>query len=156
MEAIAGQLVAFIRARVSLPARATDHRVESLELRQFGDIAVMLDLPAGQTLYPPETVTIRSVLAPDGTPWQPSRDADVLVLGDSFSNIYSLASMGWGDSRGVRRAGELLLQRPVDRIVQNDQGCVRDARAAATRAATIASPANASSSTSSRARADVR
>ena len=122
MEAIAGQLAAFIRAHVSLPARAADHRVEPLELRQSGDIAVMLDLPAGQTLYPPETVTIRRVLSPDGTPWQPSRDADVLLLGDSFSNVFSLASMGWGESAGFVEHVSLALQRPVDRIVQNDQG----------------------------------
>ena len=67
-------------------------------------------------------MTIRRVLEPDGTPWRPARDADVLVMGDSFSNIYSLASMGWGDAAGFVEQLSYLLQRPVDRIVQNDKG----------------------------------
>jgi alginate O-acetyltransferase complex protein AlgJ len=62
------------------------------------------------------------VLASDGTPWRPSRSADVLVLGDSFSNIYSLASMRWGESAGLVEQLGYVLQRPIDRIVQNDEG----------------------------------
>jgi alginate O-acetyltransferase complex protein AlgJ len=46
----------------------------------------------------------------------------VLVLGDSFSNIYSLASMGWGDSAGFAEQLSYTLGRPVDRIVQNSDG----------------------------------
>jgi alginate O-acetyltransferase complex protein AlgJ len=122
MESVADRLVAHLRANVNLTSTTTPYRVESREVRQIGDIAVMLDLPEGQTLYPQETVTVRRVLEPDGTPWRPSRDAEVLVLGDSFSNIYSLASMGWGDAAGFVEQVSFLLQRPVDRIVQNDQG----------------------------------
>jgi alginate O-acetyltransferase complex protein AlgJ len=122
MELVAGRLVEYLRSRVALPAVSTGYRIEPRETRQLGDIAVMLDLPPGQSLYPQETVTIRRVLEPDGTPWRPSRDADVLVLGDSFSNIYSLTSMGWGEAAGFIEQVSYLLQRPVDRIVQNDQG----------------------------------
>jgi alginate O-acetyltransferase complex protein AlgJ len=122
MEAVAERLVAFVRAQVALPDTAAGYRLEPREIRQLGDIAVMLDLPANQTLYPQETVTIRRVLGPDGTPWRPARTADVLLLGDSFSNIYSLPSLGWGDAAGLAEHVSYLLQRPVDRIVQNDQG----------------------------------
>jgi hypothetical protein len=73
-------------------------------------------------LYPPEEVDVRRVVLPDGSPWRPDRDADVLVLGDSFSNIYSLASMGWGEAAGLMEHLSLALARPVDRIVQNDEG----------------------------------
>ena len=50
------------------------------------------------------------MVAADGSPWQPDEHADVLLIGDSFSNIYSLAEMGWGDRAGFaehleRRAG---------------------------------------------------
>jgi alginate O-acetyltransferase complex protein AlgJ len=82
----------------------------------------MLDLPGGQTLYPTESVWLRRVLESDSQPWRPSRSADVLVLGDSFSNIFSLASMGWGDAAGLVEQVSYLLRRPVDRLVQNDQG----------------------------------
>ena len=58
----------------------------------------------------------------DGSGWRSSRDADVLVLGDSFSNIYSLESMGWGTSAGFVEQLSYALRRPLDRIVQNDDG----------------------------------
>jgi alginate O-acetyltransferase complex protein AlgJ len=48
--------------------------------------------------------------------------ADVLVLGDSFSNIYSLASLGWGDAAGFTEQVSYTLRRPVDRILQNSDG----------------------------------
>jgi hypothetical protein len=59
---------------------------------------------------------------PDGSPWRSARDADVLVLGDSFSNIYALESMGWGTSAGFVEQLSFALRRPVDRLVQNDEG----------------------------------
>jgi alginate O-acetyltransferase complex protein AlgJ len=43
----------------------------------------------------------------------------VLVLGDSFANIYSLESMGWGTSAGLVEHLSHQLERPVDRMVQN-------------------------------------
>ena len=46
----------------------------------------------------------------------------MLVLGDSFSNIYSLESMGWGTSAGFVEQLSYALRRPIDRLVQNDQG----------------------------------
>ena len=52
----------------------------------------------------------------------PTETADVLLLGDSFTNIYSLASMGWGDSAGLAEQLSYALGRPLDRIVQNDDG----------------------------------
>ncbi len=73
-------------------------------------------------LYPPERVVVSRVLNADGSAWRSDRGADVLVLGDSFSNIYSLASMGWGDAAGLVEHLSYALGRPVDRIVQNDDG----------------------------------
>ena len=123
MELVAGLLAGFVRRHVSLPA-ATDpgYRTERSDVRAFGDLRTMLNLPVGKRLYPAETVSIRRVLGPDGAPWRPSRSADVLLLGDSFSNIYSLASMGWGESAGFAEHVSYALGRPVDRIVQNDNG----------------------------------
>jgi alginate O-acetyltransferase complex protein AlgJ len=121
-ERVAAALASFLREQTSLPpVPAPGYRIEPREARQTGDTAAMLDLPRGQTLYPPERVVLRFVVGPDGDPWRPSRDADVLVLGDSFSNVYSLAAMGWGESAGFVEHLSYALQRPVDRIVQNDQ-----------------------------------
>ncbi|MGH9159796.1 MAG: hypothetical protein ACRD2X_07390 [Vicinamibacteraceae bacterium] len=78
--------------------------------------------------YPPESIWLRRVVEPDDRPWRSSPSADVLRLGDSFTNIYSLASMRWGSAAGFAEQLSFGLQRPIDRIVQNDDG------AAATRA----------------------
>lgn len=123
MQHVALELAAFLRARVPLSAvAAPGYGAEPREARQRGDITAMLDLPEGQSLFPPERVALRFVTDPTGDPWRPSRDADVLLLGDSFTNIYSLASMGWGESAGLAEQLSDALQRPVDRLVQNDAG----------------------------------
>jgi alginate O-acetyltransferase complex protein AlgJ len=123
MEGVAELLAGFIATHVSLPVRADPrYRIERPEVRNTGDLARMLGLPDDQPLFPPETVWLRRVLQPDGSPWRPSRDADVLLLGDSFSNIYSLESMGWGTSAGLVEQLSYALRRPIDRLVQNDEG----------------------------------
>ena len=95
---------------------------KTLPVSNQGDIAAMLDLPSTWNPYPAETVSIESVLGTDGSLWKVSNDAEVLVLGDSFSNIYSLDAMGWGESAGLVEHLSHYLQQPVDRIVRNDQG----------------------------------
>ncbi len=73
-------------------------------------------------LFPAETVAIRRVLTLEGTPWQPDRAGDVLLLGDSFSNVYSHRQMGWGSSAGLAERLSYHLHRPVDAIIRNDAG----------------------------------
>jgi alginate O-acetyltransferase complex protein AlgJ len=123
MELVAEQLRDFIAANASLPpVDDPGYLVERVEVSNIGDVARMLDLPPGQPLHAPETVWLRRVLQPDGSAWRPSRDADVLVLGDSFANIYTLESLGWGTSAGLVEQLSFVLRRPLDRIVQNDDG----------------------------------
>lgn len=130
MERAAELLAGFIRAYVSLAevpgigegARESSWHVEPREVSQVGDIAAMLDLPPGHRLNRPESAVIHRVLDRGGAAWRPVPSADVLVLGDSFSNVYSLGSMGWGDAAGFVEHLGRFLQRPIDRIVQNDNG----------------------------------
>jgi alginate O-acetyltransferase complex protein AlgJ len=123
MQRVAEALVAFLNEHVGLqPVASPGYRTERREAQQIGDTAAMLDLPPDQTLYPRERVTLRFVTDSAGDPWRSSRDADILLLGDSFTNMYSLATMGWGESAGLAEQLSYTLQRPVDRIVQNDQG----------------------------------
>jgi hypothetical protein len=123
MQRVAESLAAFLHEHVTLPAHPPQgYAVERREARQTGDTAAMLDLPEGQTLYPPEHVALRFVVDAAGDPWRSSRAADILLLGDSFTNIYSLATMGWGEAAGFAEQLSYTLDRPVDRIVQNDQG----------------------------------
>ena len=83
----------------------------------------MLDLPADQRIFPREKVSLRKIAERGGRePWKPLKTADVLVLGDSFSNIYSLGAMGWGEGAGFIEHLSLAMQRPLDRITRNDNG----------------------------------
>ena len=65
---------------------------------------------------------MRRILTADGRPWRPDPTADVLLLGDSFTNIFSLEAMGWGTAAGLAEQLSFVLGRPVDRLVQNANG----------------------------------
>ena len=123
VELAAERLKELIRERVPLPPLPpAGYRAERSGITQLGDLAVMLGLPGNQRIFPAETVTIRKIFGPGGEPWQPQKTADVLVLGDSFSNIYSLGAMGWGEGGGFIEQLAYALQRPLDRITRNDDG----------------------------------
>jgi alginate O-acetyltransferase complex protein AlgJ len=123
METVAKQLSAYIATHSELPARpATGYGSRSTNVRNLGDVAVMMRLPSDQKLFSEQSVTIRQVLQPDGSPWRPDRSADVLLLGDSFTNIYSMPEMHWGESAGFAEQLSLAMKRPIDRIAQNDAG----------------------------------
>jgi alginate O-acetyltransferase complex protein AlgJ len=123
MEGAVKELKAFIEARVSLPLLSPSrYRIEPVDVAQLGDLAGMLDLPREQELFPREKVAVKRVLTAAGEPWQPGPTADVLVLGDSFSNMYSLGAMGWGEGGGFVEQLSYALQRPLDRIARNDNG----------------------------------
>ena len=121
MEEVADLLARFVASEVDLPAADASYRVDRQETRNVGDTARMLDLPEETALYPAEAVWLRRILRQDGSLWRSSRDADVLLLGDSFTNIYTLESMGWGTSAGLAEQLSYALRRPVDRLVQNDE-----------------------------------
>ena len=123
MQQVAQRLAEYLRARVSLsPVPRAGDVAEAREVQKLGDMGVLLGLPKGQTRYRPEAVTVRRVTHADGTVWRPSPSADVLLLGDSFTNIYSLSSLGWGDGAGFAEQLSYELERPLDRITQNDEG----------------------------------
>lgn len=123
MQAVAQALATEISALGCLPpSPPVVYRQARMEIASLGDTAIMLGLPPGQDRFTHETVTIAQVQDAGGRPWQRSSDADVLVLGDSFANIFSQPSLGWGASAGLVEQLSFHLQRPVDRIVQNDNG----------------------------------
>ena len=102
MEAVARDLANHLRAR-NAALRATTHPwlVQETPVSRVGDLVDMLELSDDQQLYSPQTVTIHRVLDPgNGRQWQPRAEADVLLLGDSFSNIYGTPDLGWGEGAG--------------------------------------------------------
>jgi alginate O-acetyltransferase complex protein AlgJ len=124
MRLAAERLAVLVKDRVALPPLAAAPRYQrtSESVARVGDITDMLKLPEGQSLFAPQSVTIEVVKDADGQPWEPDEAADVLLLGDSFTNIYSLDYMGWGASAGLAAQLAFALGRPVDVIAQNDSG----------------------------------
>src|SRR5262249_29144805 len=68
--------------------------------------------------FPPEKVTIRQVVTGNGL-WRPSKEGDVLLLGDSFSNIFSFEAMGWGESAGLAEHFSVAFGRAIYCIFVN-------------------------------------
>jgi hypothetical protein len=128
MERVAEALAARLPP-ASTPAPRYERR--SVRVTHYGDLTLLLRLPADQTLRPPEEVTIRPVLE-DGRPWRAARGAEVLLLGDSFTNVYSDAAafrsealgdaFGWGEGAGLAEQIAYFGARPVDRIARNAGG----------------------------------
>ncbi|OGU10765.1 MAG: hypothetical protein A2075_06325 [Geobacteraceae bacterium GWC2_58_44] len=86
-----------------------------------GDLAAMLK-GSKEYGYGKERVELRQIRQPDGTPWSASPDAEILFLGDSYANIFSLDGMGWGTGSGLVEQLGFHLRRPVDSILINDKG----------------------------------
>jgi alginate O-acetyltransferase complex protein AlgJ len=133
MAAVAEALAKEVEERGDLSdRRATGYARGALEVSNYGDLTAMLSLPPGQTRFPPESVTIEPVLRPDGGSWRPEPGAEVLLLGDSFSNVYSNREAfsnrvagreyHWGEGAGLAEQLSFFLRRPVDRIVRNAGG----------------------------------
>lgn len=99
--------------------RSATLQIAEREIRGLGDIAKMLRLPSSQTAYGMEKVTIHEVSS-GNAPWRPNHEADILLLGDSFSNIFSLDALGWGASAGfAEHLSRALGERPLDCILRN-------------------------------------
>ena len=116
-------LANFLREKVELTGSGTVHYEKvSIDVECLGDIAAMLKLSEERPLFPKERVTLQTIQTTTGEDWKSQRQSEVLVLGDSFSNIYSLDEMGWGKSAGFVEHLSAQLGQPVDRIVMNAGG----------------------------------
>lgn len=124
MEEVAGALAVHLRRRVpSLRAATRAWRSQPARVRRVGDIVDMLQLPDGHRIYPPQRLMIHTVLdARSGEPWRPVAEGDVLLLGDSFSNIYVTPDLGWGEAAGLPAQLARALGRDVDVIARNGSG----------------------------------
>ncbi len=122
MAMVAEKLAIYLKDMVPLNPSETTYKRQGSTVRNRGDIDAMLQLPESMDVYPKEEQAIDSIVTKGQELWQPERDAEILLLGDSFSNIYSLSGMGWGQGAGFGEQLSYFLQRPLDMILQNDGG----------------------------------
>jgi alginate O-acetyltransferase complex protein AlgJ len=124
MEQVARELAHFVTQVRVLPPPDSPRTLRSVaqKVERVGDLVDMLKLPDEQSLFRPQAVTIHQIQDEAGAPWEADASADVLLLGDSFTNVFSMDTMGWGESGGLAPQLALALGRGVDVIAQNDSG----------------------------------
>lgn len=130
MDEVARAVAVELRALVELPAGDPGRfRDRESVVDGVGDLDALLGLPGEP---PRQRVATRTVSAAGGAPWRPERGAPVLVLGDSFTAIYSQSDLGWGAGAGFAERLAFHLGLPVDRIARNAGGAsaTREALAA--------------------------
>ena len=97
MQWVARMVSKELNQQISWSGGVPPQKTKEINVTNQGDIAAMLDL---HSPYPSETVSPLQVTYADGSIWKANEAAEVLVLGDSFTNIFSLDAMGWGESGG--------------------------------------------------------
>jgi alginate O-acetyltransferase complex protein AlgJ len=121
MEEAARSLASHVEPLLPIAA-PTGWRLRESSVARVGDLVDMLSLTPRQVLFQPERVTLHQVENAAGLPWEPDPAAAVLLVGDSFTNIYSQAGLGWGTHAGLAEHLSYALQRPVDVIALNGGG----------------------------------
>lgn len=100
-----------------------------------GDTLAMLSLPEGAAVVPPEEVAIDVVVdAHGGAAWSPDPGAEVLLLGDSFTKVFSDERLGHGAGAGLGEQLARALARGVDVIAMPGGGALAPREALAQRA----------------------
>ncbi len=121
VEQVAHDLARYVRPNLSSAIVQDNYSRQNKIVTQTGDIAVMLGLLPGVNAIYRQQQRIHPVTV-NGKPWSPVPASSVLLLGDSFSNIYSQAGLGWGTGAGLAEQLSYELRRPVDRITINAGG----------------------------------
>jgi hypothetical protein len=123
MDTVATGLAEFVTRNVRLPeSRSAAFTRAETWVEGHGDLVSLLRLPAMRPLFLPERVPTQRVMLSSGEPWTADIDADVLVLGDSFTNIYSQGELGWGEAAGFAEQLSFHLRRPIDKLAVNAGG----------------------------------
>lgn len=122
MAMVAKRLATLIEQSVELKLEQKGLQSQEKSVANRGDIDAMLRLPLILNGYSKQEVTIHPIMTSAKEMWQANSHAEVLLLGDSFANIYSLPTMSWGEGAGLAEHLSYSLQRPLDMMLQNDGG----------------------------------
>lgn len=121
MKAAARTLAAIVEEKSTITQNSA-YSVIDTTISHRGDIYSMLRLAKEIEWLPMEQVVTETVLDASGFFYSRQKQAEILLLGDSFTNIFSVANMGWGHAAGLAEQLSLLLQCPIDVISRNDGG----------------------------------
>lgn len=120
VDAVAAAVADEIRRLVPTLNAGGTYRRRRLVVDNTGDLVDLLGLPSG---HEPggQRVEIQPVFERN-RPWRADPQAEVLLLGDSFANVFSQSALGWGSGAGLAEQLSYYLQAPVDKIVVNAGG----------------------------------
>ncbi len=122
MEYTADKLADYIKNNFMITTGTNNYHLQSQKVSSHGDITRMLNLPEEMQLFPKQEVVVNQVLTINNEYWQPDKESQILLLGDSFTNIYSLRGLGWSFAAGLAEHLSYNLSAGVDRIAKNDGG----------------------------------
>lgn len=120
METVAQEISKLIE-KTTVSKGFAAYTTKKMTLKNQGDIADMLNINNKEAQLNTETIEVTQVLE-DNFLFKPSAQSDILFLGDSYANIYSLEALNWGTSAGLSEHISNYMQKPVDRIQMNDAG----------------------------------
>src|SRR4030095_16790609 len=104
--------------------------MHSGRIRARGDLVEMLRLPEGADAFPAEELDLE---VPDSLPARAVADlaSPILLIGDSFTRVFSDAALGLGEGAGLGEHLAAELARPIDVIALSGGGAraVREALA---------------------------
>ncbi|MDB5340021.1 MAG: hypothetical protein JWN70_5640 [Planctomycetaceae bacterium] len=102
----------------------TLYETKKVSWENVGDTARLLGGNTTTQVIAPESCAITQVRNLDHSEWSPDPPAEIVLLGDSFTNIYSQSELGWGTSAGFAEHLSLALRQPIDRIALNAGGAL--------------------------------
>lgn len=128
LEIAAKEIAQFVQSRpwfAELETREFEQTKTSVA--HTGDLVDKLDLATPR--FEPEAVEIQQLLKPEIR----DRDSPVVLLGDSFTNIFSASEMNWGKDGGFAERLSAKLGISIDTIAQNGQASTGVRRTLASR-----------------------
>jgi hypothetical protein len=104
-------------------ASPKSYKTKQVEVRRYGDLYDMLDIPNSYGFYQPKSIKTEKVIdSKTEEPCNCDEKSPIVLLGDSFVNIFTKAEMGWGEHAGFAEHLSLKLNMPIDIIAINDGG----------------------------------
>lgn len=108
--------------QVELATVSQAYRRQAVRVVNRGDLLELLGLPGNQVLIAEEEIELHRVVDARRRLWRAEVDSPILLLGDSFSNVYSMPELGWGGGAGLAEQLSYNLGLPVDKLVVNAGG----------------------------------